>query len=65
MNVKVKGNKIIFSNEPRQDVSGALLIISMKLDEHKTIDVIKGQTEYDLPEGVTKKDIEALYLRVL
>jgi len=28
-------------------------------------DVHKGQKEYDLPEGVAKKDIEALYLRVL
>jgi len=33
--------------------------------EEVTIDVHKGQKEYDLPEGVAKKDIEALYLRVL
>ena len=33
--------------------------------EDVTIDAHKGQKEYDLPEGVVKKDIEALYLRVL
>lgn len=33
--------------------------------EDVTIDVHKGQKKYDLPEGVAKKDIEALYLRVL
>jgi hypothetical protein len=33
--------------------------------EDVTLDVYKGQKEYDLPEGVAKKDIEALYLRVL
>lgn len=29
------------------------------------IDVCKGQKEYNLPKGVVKKDIEALYLRIL
>ena len=33
--------------------------------EDVTLDVKRGQKEYDLPEGVAKKDIEALYLRVL
>jgi len=33
--------------------------------EEKLFDVHKGQKEYDLPKGVAKKDIEALYLRVL
>lgn len=33
--------------------------------EDVTTDAHKGQKEYDLPKGVTKKDVEALYLRVL
>jgi hypothetical protein len=63
MKVTIKGTKIILSEDPRQDVYGALLI--MTVEDNKMIDVKKGQKEYDLPEGITKKDIEALYLRIL
>jgi len=65
MKVEIKDNKIILSNTPLQDVAGAFLIISKKLDGTPMIDVHKGQKEYDLPKDVVKKDIEALYLRVL
>ena len=65
MKVIVKGTKIILSDSPRQDVAGAFLIISPKLDDYSITDVHKGQKKYDLPEKVDKKDIEALYLRVL
>jgi len=30
-----------------------------------TMDAKKGQKEYDLPDGVEKRNVEALYLRVL
>ena len=65
MKVSVKGKKIILSDTPRQDVVGAFLIISAKLDDYSITDVKKGQKEYKLPKEVNKKDIEALYLRVL
>lgn len=71
MKVIIKGTKIILSETPIRDVVGAFFLIykqkvgkEVKIED-VTIDVHKGQKEYNLPEGVTKKDIEALYLRVL
>jgi hypothetical protein len=63
MKVSIKNKKIILSEDPRQGVDGALLV--MTVEDNKMIDVKKGQKKYDLPEGITKKDIEALYLRIL
>jgi len=65
MKVTIKGGNIVLSNTPAKDVAGAFLIISSKLDDYFITDAHKGQKEYKLPEGVTKKDVEALYLRVL
>ena len=66
MKVIIKGKKIILSNTPTQDVAGAFLIISSKLEGNEVIlDAHKGQKEYRLPEEVDKKDVEALYLRVI
>ena len=66
MKIIIKGRKIILSNAPGQDVAGAFLIISSKIDGNEVIfDAKRGQKEYWLPEGVDKKDVEALYLRVL
>lgn len=66
MKVAIKGRKIVLSNVPGQNVAGAFLIISSKLEGKEIIlDAKRGQKEYWLPEGVDKKDVEALYLRVL
>jgi hypothetical protein len=67
MKVGIKGTKIVMSHTPTQDVPGAFFLIYKYKDKinDKTIDVKKGQKHYDLPDGIVKKDIEALYLRVL
>lgn len=66
MKIIIKGRKIILSNAPVRDVVGAFLIISSKIDGNEVIfDAKAGQKEYWLPDGVDKKDVEALYLRVL
>lgn len=53
--------------EPKQN---SVMLLNKKEEfkqsVHQTfLDVKKGQKEYNLPEGVFKKDIEALYLRVI
>lgn len=66
MKIVIKGRKIILSNAPGQDVVGAFLIISSKIDGNEVIlDAKRGQKEYWLPDGVDKKDVEALYLRII
>lgn len=66
MKVRLKGNKIALSEAPKQDVPGAFLILSPKLNDLQYIlDAKKGQTKYDIPESLTRKDIEAVYLRVI
>ena len=65
MKVSIKGKKIVLSDVPNKDVAGAFLIMSTKASEAIITDAHKGQKQYDLPEGVSKEDIEALYLRVL
>jgi hypothetical protein len=66
MNVRLKGNKLILSEAPKRDVAGAFLILSTKLEHFEVIfDATTGQKEYELPNELTRKDIEAVYLRVL
>jgi len=67
MKVEIKNNKIVLSNNPAQNVPGALYIIYKQKEkvEETLIDVKRGCKEYELPKGVDKKDIESLYLRVL
>lgn len=66
MQVSIKGKNILLSETPIRDVDGALLFISPKMEGNmEIIDVKKGQKSYKLPKGVNKKDIDALYLRVL
>lgn len=66
MNVRLKGNKIVISQAPVQDVPGAFLIISPKLKGFEVImDAKAGQKEYEIPSELTREDIEAVYLRVI
>lgn len=65
MNIDIKGTKIHLSQEPAQNVDGAILVLIAEAKEYHVIDVKRYQKRYDLPEGVTKKDIAALYLRVM
>lgn len=66
MRVDIKGKNIVLSETPIRDVLGALLFLSPKLKGNMEImDVKKGQKTYKLPDDVEKKDVDALYLRVL
>lgn len=65
MKVTIEEGKIVLSQVPAQHVAGALLIVSAKLEGYKYTDVEKGVQEYDLPDGIEEKDIEALYLRII
>jgi len=54
--------KVLDKNRQRKNMG---LSEVKQVIEQVILDVHKGQKEYDLPKGVVKKDIEALYLRVL
>ncbi|MFA5395222.1 MAG: hypothetical protein WC346_04310 [Methanogenium sp.] len=60
---------IIYYRQEHQQKDSVILLTKKgktKSNLHQGfLDVHKGQKEYNLPEGVAKKDIEALYLRVL
>lgn len=66
MNISVKGTNILLSEPPRQDIKDAIIVVS-SLDDNPTYktDIVKGKKKYDLPEGVTKNNMLALYLRIL
>jgi len=71
MKVTVNGNRIVLTQPPVHDVAGAFFLIFNRQTKDKevaesiVIDAQKGRVEYKLPKGVNKKDVEALYLRVL
>lgn len=66
MKVRLKGDKLLLSEAPVRDVKGAFLILSCKPEATEIMmDAVKGQKEYEVENGVTRKDIEAVYLRVL
>jgi len=60
--LKDSDTNVIAKNKERKKMN---LSEVKHIAEDAMLDVNKGQTEYELPEGVTKKDIEALYLRML
>jgi hypothetical protein len=66
MRVYIKGSKIILSQASVRYITRGLIIESPKFDsDFFIIDVVKGQKEYELPEGVVGNDVTAAYIRVL
>jgi hypothetical protein len=63
MNVRLKGNKLILSEAPARDVEGAFLILTPS--NEVMMNATKGQKEYEIEGDLTRKNIEAVYLRVL
>jgi hypothetical protein len=67
----VPGAFLLLYKDQEKEIISEIIVRGKKRTKVKeivkdvTIDAKNGQKEYDLPNGIEKKDVEALYLRVL
>ena len=64
MKIRLKGTTIILSESPTRDVLSGIMVRASRVGII-FIDAKKGQKEYGLSHGITKKDDINVYLRMV